>query len=483
MYTPSLFLLGLVTAANAHTTFSRLWINDVSQGSGTCIRMDPNGMTGTGPIRTSLESSPEMACGRDGQESVAFTCPAPAGAKLTFEYREYADLSQPGALDAQHKGPAAFYVKQVTNMKSDSAAGDGWFKIWEEGYDSATGLWATEKMMHNNGLMSFNVPEGLPTGYYLFRSELLTFQNVTNNYVDPQFYVGCAQIFVQGSSSGPLTIPADKKVSIPGHVQLDQKELHFNIYDQPLKLPYNTPGPKPFIPAGSGSGSGQTKVAQTQGAIPNTCLAKNANWCGFEVPSYTTQDGCWAASKNCFEQQEACYKAAPPTGHAGCDMWNKEKCEPLVVACNGGQWTGPPNKGVKLGDPTAQNGEIVNIPDAAPGPAPEDGGDAEKPAPSPTAGTPDVVNAPAVSSPTPVEGGAESGGNDAAPLPSSVFLSLPPANAPAIPTTFSFVAKPSLTPDCTGRKIVKVVKVVKVVPGAGVRSSYKQRRGQQESHQ
>ena len=130
------------------------------------------------------------------------TCPASAGDKITVEFREWADYAQQGVIDSLHKGPAAIYVKAVSDMASDSAAGDGWFKIWDEGYDEKAGKWATEKLIDSKGLLSVKVPSGLPTGYYLWRTELLTFQNVTDNYVDPQFYIGCAQLFIQGTEIG-----------------------------------------------------------------------------------------------------------------------------------------------------------------------------------------------------------------------------------------------------------------------------------------
>ncbi|KAH8681301.1 hypothetical protein BX600DRAFT_429254 [Xylariales sp. PMI_506] len=47
-------------------------------------------------------------------------------------------------------------------MVSDSAAGQGWYKICEEG-----------KAHFRRGLMSIAIPEGFPTRHWLFRTELL----------------------------------------------------------------------------------------------------------------------------------------------------------------------------------------------------------------------------------------------------------------------------------------------------------------------
>lgn len=62
----TLFALGLATIfpslSTAHTLFTTLFVNDVSQGDGTCVRMPKVGSTCTSPI-ASLDS-PDMACGK-----------------------------------------------------------------------------------------------------------------------------------------------------------------------------------------------------------------------------------------------------------------------------------------------------------------------------------------------------------------------------------------------------------------------------------
>ncbi|KAB5572427.1 glycosyl hydrolase family 61-domain-containing protein [Coniochaeta sp. 2T2.1] len=327
---PILTLLGALRLVTAHTVFTTLFINDVNQGDGTCVRMPHDGSTSTAPIR-----------------------PITSTDMLTFEFREWADASQPGAIDISHKGPCAVYIKQLENITTSSAEGDGWFKIWEDGYDEAAGKWCTEKLIDNAGLLSVALPGALSTGYFLVRPELLALQQADKG--DPQFYAGCAQLFVQGTGAGKLDVPADKKVTIPGHVKADDKGLTFNIYDQKLALPYQIPGPAVFFPVSESTPTPGLKAAagapavqkQTQGTIPSGCLLKNANWCGFEVADYTTEDGCWAASADCFEQSKTCFDTAPPTGSANCRVWER-KCLDIQTACGNKQFTGPPNKGVKL---------------------------------------------------------------------------------------------------------------------------------------
>ncbi|KAK4152044.1 glycoside hydrolase [Chaetomidium leptoderma] len=357
----SILFLGLATAfaplSNAHTVFSTLFVNDKSQGDGTCIRMSKEGNVSTHPIAGGLANE-DMACGRDGQEAVAFTCPAPAGAKLTMEFRMWADASQPGSIDPSHLGPMAVYLKPVSDIKSDPAAGPGWFKIWDEGYDPAAKKWATEKLIANNGLLSINLPSALATGYYLARHEIITLQNVTNDKVDAQFYVGCAQLFIQGTAASDSTIPADKQVSIPGHIDAADPGLFFNVYTEDATK-YTVVGPDVFFPTSpaatnnnkqtSSNQAQQQQQQQTEGLIPKNCLLKNANWCGTEVPAYTDEAACWTSAENCWKQLDECYHTAPPTGSKGCKIWEEEKCAVIQKSCESSSFPGPSNKGEKLG--------------------------------------------------------------------------------------------------------------------------------------
>ncbi|KAI1133611.1 family 61 glycoside hydrolase [Nemania abortiva] len=336
---------GFVASASAHTVLTTLFVDDATEGDGTCVRMPLDPGSCTSPIEN--VASNDMACGVDGQKAVAFTCPAPVAGKLTFEFREWANAAQPGAIDKSHKGPCAIYAKQIQNMANDKAAGPGWIKLWDEGYDAAAKKWCTEKLIDNNGLLSFEIPEGLPAGYWLFRPELLALHEADKG--DPQFYVGCAQVFVQSSNTAALKIPADRSVSIPGHVHANDAGLTFNIYTP--SFPYLLPGPKVFAVPPPSKGevdtTGPSVPKQTQGVIPSKYIVKNANWIGVEVPDYGDEKGCWASSENCWKQAGTCYDTAPPTGDVGCVAWEK-KCNGIQAACGAGNFQGPPNKGKKL---------------------------------------------------------------------------------------------------------------------------------------
>lgn len=233
-------------------------------------------------------------------------------------------------------------------MATSTAAGSGWVKIWDEGYDSTTGKWCTEKLIDNQGLLSIRIPTNVPTGNYLVRPELLALQNVVDEN-NPQFFVGCAQVAIKGSSTGKLDVPADYSVSIPGHVKAGEPSVSFHIY-QP-KFPYPIPGPKVWNTETTGTSvklpSGDNSWITGAQTVPANCLLKNANWCGVEVPDYTDEDSCWIASEDCWKQGTACDKTAPPTGGKNCQVW-EAKCQGIQDTCNSGTFPGPPNKGRKL---------------------------------------------------------------------------------------------------------------------------------------
>ncbi len=418
---------------------------------------------------------------------------------MTFEFREWVDGSQPGAIDPQHQGPCAVYMKKVESAIADNnAAGDGWFKIWDEGFDEAAGKWCINKMIENNGHLSVKMPFDIEAGYYLVRPELLALHAAQESPPDPQFYVGCAQIYLESTgSANPATI------SIPeNYVDISMPGLTFNIYSKPLALPYPMFGPSayngggspapsatatatrpsvssssvvsspstsdyveapesttPAAPATSDavetdstetddadtygsdvdtpannaevdntqaddtedddaevddtqtenteeddleeaeadeddaeaddadvgdseddgaeeddaegnntsddecdaeeseddsesdenqtSSSYSRRDVQIEGLKPEGCIMVNANWCGFEVKSYSDENGCWSASADCWTQSKACFDQAPPTGAQNCELWN-DKCNNLDDTCNAKQFTGPPNAGKDL---------------------------------------------------------------------------------------------------------------------------------------
>jgi len=343
-------LLALQIVA-AHTVFTTLFVDGVDQGDGVAVRMPTTPNNCTSPVNDL--ASNDMACGYDGEVGVARIVGVNQGSKLTFQFREWADGSQPGALDSSHKGPCAVYMKAVTSAITDPGYGPGWFKIWDSGYDNTTSEWCTTQLIANNGLLSVDIPSDLAGGYYLVRPELLALHQADKTPPNPQFYTGCAQVFLNSSAT---SVPTDT-VSIPGYVQAGDPSVDFNIYTP--TWPYPMPGPTPYED-GTGANSNTNAVAtnvkfaavQTEGLEASDCILTNANWCGVELNSYSTEDGCWNASTACWAQDTICYSSAPPTGSKNCPIWDS-KCTAIQAACNANNFNGPPNQGKNLNPPAS----------------------------------------------------------------------------------------------------------------------------------
>lgn len=243
-----------------------------------------------------------------------------------------------GPIAPGHKGPCAVYLKRVENMQNtSSAAGPGWFKIWEDGYDTTSGKWCVDRLIEKKGLLSVKMPPGLPEGYYLVRPEILALHNAVDG--DAQFYLGCAQIYIQQGPEQKLDIPKEYGASIPGYVSADTPGVKFNIYQKPISE-YTVPGPRVYIPQGNGTSSQTSQANQIQDGVPSDCILKNANWCAKAVPRFSTEDGCWASVKNCYAQSQVCWDTAPPSGDVNCKTW-QEYCKTLEAECDSGKGTGP----------------------------------------------------------------------------------------------------------------------------------------------
>lgn len=227
-------------------------------------------------------------------------------------------------------------MKKMDNVLEDSAAGDGWFKIWEDGYHKDTDTWCVDTLIKNNGLISVDLPTGLPPGEYLVRPELLALHLA--NKGDPQFYHGCAQIFIKDGPDTELKIPKENAVSIPGYLEADDPGLTYNIYRKDLPA-YPIPGPPVFYPKASTSATFASQK-QKRGVIPSDCLLKNANWCAKPLASFSDETGCWHGVGACYRQSDTCWKNDPPSGWANCPVWQKY-CEQLDKACKNKQFEGP----------------------------------------------------------------------------------------------------------------------------------------------
>lgn len=333
-----LMALAAAPAAMAHTAFTNLYVDGVDSGDAVAMRMNPNPSQATFPLNDL--SSNSLACNVDGDKGVSRVQAVKDGATLTFEFRGWTDDPSKVRLDRGHKGPCAVYLKKVDSAINDPGYGDGWFKLYDDGYDASSGQWCTDKLIDNNGLFSIALPKGLQGGYYLARPEILALHNA--NAGDPQFYAGCAQIFLESSGDlGP-----ESTVSIPGYVKAGEDSVSFDIYNTDNSK-YTLPGPPVAKLVSASSALSDAQPKQTEGQRPADCICENGNWCGKEVDEYSDEASCWKSAEQCWTQADDCWNSAPPTGGAGCKIW-QSKCENLKNQCSSGNFQGPPNKGKDL---------------------------------------------------------------------------------------------------------------------------------------
>ena len=207
---------------------------------------------------------------------------------MTFEYHFWPDARIEGGIDPNHKGPCAVYMKKVDDPTTDKAVGGGWFKIFEEDYDTSTNQWCTEKYILPHGHFTVPIPNDLAGGYYLVRPELLALHQADKDPHDPQFYLGCAQIFLESSGS---SVPKDT-VSIPGYVDMSKPAMTYNIYTKPLALPFPSFGPPVYTGSSKRNIEERGTQAQTIGN-PSECEFQNNNFCGHKLAAYTDEASCY----------------------------------------------------------------------------------------------------------------------------------------------------------------------------------------------
>lgn len=160
-----------------------------------------------------------MTCGFNGMVGVARVCPIKADANLTISQREWIVDPDKGSLDVILKGPYAVYLKENedTSPDTDIAARDGWFKIWDDGYEDSLGEWCTEKVVVDDNHDSISVPEALKEGRYVIRAELLALPTGAGKAAptNPEFYVSCAQVVL--SSDGIYLADDSDTVGVSDH--------------------------------------------------------------------------------------------------------------------------------------------------------------------------------------------------------------------------------------------------------------------------
>ena len=240
--------LAFATGVSAHSHMYSVWVNGVDQGDGrnVYIRSPPN----NSPVKDLASAA--LACNVNGGKTGSSFVQASAGDTLTFEW--YHDNRGDDIIAASHKGPVITYIAPYTE---GNGAESIWTKVAEDGYDSASKLWAVDKLIANKGKQDFVLPANLAAGRYLIRQEIIAHHESDVAYnVNPargaQFYPSCVQFEVKGSGSA---VP-DQKFNFNTGYTYSDPGIVFNLYQAFTE--YKIPGPAVWTGASSGSGSGSS---------------------------------------------------------------------------------------------------------------------------------------------------------------------------------------------------------------------------------
>jgi len=245
----------LISGVSAHAIFQEFYVNGVDQGHEVGIRVPDY----DGPI--SDVTSNDIICNggiNPYHSPISQTIiTVPAGSPVTIEWHHTLAGADPSdsqdPIDASHKGPIMAYLAKVDNALTSTVTGLKWFKIYEDGYNPATGKWAVDTMIANKGKVTFNMPSCIAPGNYLLRGELIAL-HAASSYPGAQFYMECAQINVTGGgSTSPPT------VSFPGAYSGTDPGIKIDIY-YPTVTSYTIPGPTVFS-CGGGSGPAPTTAS------------------------------------------------------------------------------------------------------------------------------------------------------------------------------------------------------------------------------
>jgi len=203
----SIVAAAALTSASAHTIMTQMVSGGTTYGVGVGIRVPSY----DGPITD--VTSQYMACngGPNPTTATSTVIPVSAGSTIKVFWRHTLTSSSSDVIDASHKGPLMVYMKKVTDAKTDSGIGGGWFKISHDGYDTASKTWAVTKLIANGGTQSITIPSCIANGQYLLRGELLALHGAGSTG-GAQFYMECAQINVTGGSGAKTP----STVGIPG---------------------------------------------------------------------------------------------------------------------------------------------------------------------------------------------------------------------------------------------------------------------------
>lgn len=283
------------STALAHYNFEALIVNDNVTSPYEYVRQTTNSNSPVTDV-----TSADFTCNQGGLDADIMaktnTMTVQAGDSVGFTVN----------VNIGHPGPLNVYMSKAPDGTAANAYdGSGeWFKVYALTTSDITseGLqWATYV---GGGITNFTfaLPDDLAAGDYLLRAEHIALHGA-GTAGGAQFYIGCAQLTVEGSGSGT---PTDT-VSIPGVYDGTEAGILINLY-YPAPTSYTNPGPATYpnscedhtgnfvdqtsdgdctgssasdstgsSSSGSGSGSSATATATASGSIPTATSSPAGN--------------------------------------------------------------------------------------------------------------------------------------------------------------------------------------------------------------
>ncbi|KAI4606573.1 hypothetical protein J4E80_010109 [Alternaria sp. BMP 0032] len=224
-----LVLAVAASSASAHTIF--VSVNGGAVGDGVRVP------SYDGPIND--VSTNDIVCngGPNPTAKTSTVITLQAGSTATLTWRHTLTSGPSDVIDSSHKGPVMAYMKKVSDAKTDSGVGGGWFKIAEDAFDGSK--WGVDRLIANKGVQTITIPKCIAPGQYLLRGELIALHSASSS-MGAQFYMECAQINVTGgeASKTPST------VSFPGAYKQNDAGILYNLYTG--SKTYTSPGPAVF---------------------------------------------------------------------------------------------------------------------------------------------------------------------------------------------------------------------------------------------
>ncbi|KAJ2488358.1 hypothetical protein IWW37_004858 [Coemansia sp. RSA 2050] len=222
-------------SAYGHTYLFRFNIDGKDTKRGDYIR----------PYRESTVNSPvkdpkslDLRCRTDKMDAKATkNLTLTAGKPFGLEFHE-GDEDTTRFIEPAHRGPGMIYLAPLES----NGEGPVWFKIFEKGYDPETKLFFTQILMKSKGKMEFTIPEDIPGGDYLMRTEFIALHTADKEYKSSskgdgaEFFPNCAQIkLISEGTAKP------KGYEIPGIYTTKDPGILFNLWDKYDS--YEIPGP------------------------------------------------------------------------------------------------------------------------------------------------------------------------------------------------------------------------------------------------